>query len=75
MLRTTRLELDASDMRKVISEVDADDNGMIDYEEFLPVMIGLIMGIRAQQSAVKEISSKEELYKVLSLHQNAGFLS
>ena len=59
-------------MRKVIAEVDADDNGMIDYEEFLPVMIGLIMGIRAQQSAVTEISSKEAIFKVCSLRQNAA---
>ena len=40
-----------------MAEVDENCDGTIDYDEFLPVMVSLFMGIKAQREAALKYHS------------------
>lgn len=64
VLRANRLELTKREMRKIMSEVDQDDNRAIDYNEFFPIMIELIEGMKARHSAQQHIERNTAGIKV-----------
>lgn len=65
VLQASRLELDPHELRAIMAEVDENENGTVDYDEFMPVMVGLIMGMKAKQSAAEEICRAESSLKVI----------
>ena len=64
VLLASRLELNQKEMRRIMAEVDIDGDGRIDYEEFLPVMITLIRGIKAQSDAAYKITASDNALQV-----------
>ena len=55
------LGLTESSLRKVMSEADENDDGIIEYREFIPIAVDLLMAVLAKQSTAKARARQEAL--------------
>jgi len=60
VMKTSRLGLSNKDIRKVMAEADEDGNGIIDYREFLPLMVEIIHSLKAKEQAVNNRMGEEQ---------------
>ena len=61
-MRALGFQVKKADVRKMIAEVDKDDSGAIDFDEFVEMMTG----------KMSERDSKEEILKVFELFDDEG---
>lgn len=56
VLRNAELHLSEPQIRRILSEADDNDDNLIEYREFVPVMVDILQGIRAdiESQAMKE---------------------
>eukprot|EP00658_Telonema_sp_P-2_P012343 TRINITY_DN14704_c0_g2_i2.p1 TRINITY_DN14704_c0_g2~~TRINITY_DN14704_c0_g2_i2.p1 ORF type:complete len:413 (-),score=155.79 TRINITY_DN14704_c0_g2_i2:119-1222(-) len=56
LLRACNLNLSRSSVRRIMEQADINDDGMIEFEEFVPVMVDIIQSMQAIESsaALKE---------------------
>lgn len=59
VLTSADLNLSERQIREVLSEADENDDGVIDYREFVPLMVDLLQGMRAASTA-QELMEKAE---------------
>ena len=51
VLRSAALDLTEAEQRDVLAEIDANDNGVVDYAEFVPFLHGLMAAVRSKNAA------------------------
>ena len=54
VLKMPQFGLSRSQVRHVMAEADEDENGVIEYREFVPLMVGVITAFRARDIAADE---------------------
>lgn len=59
ILQSAELNLSKKDIRNVMAECDENDDGVIEYREFMPVMVELITAAQARQEAEEEAAADE----------------
>lgn len=61
LLRACNLNLSRSSIRRIMQEADINDDGMIQFEEFVPVMVDIIQSMQALEEAsqLKEEEDQE----------------
>jgi len=52
LLRNADLGLSNSEIRRVLAEADEDEDGMINYHEFVPVAVQVLQGYHARKHAM-----------------------
>jgi Ca2+-binding EF-hand superfamily protein len=57
---TTALGFTSKEVREIMAESDANDDGVVDYKEFLPLMIELIGAMKAKQAAKAARAAEQE---------------
>jgi Ca2+-binding EF-hand superfamily protein len=57
LLRSTNLNLSKTAIRRIMEEADVNDDGLIEYREFVPVMIDII---ETSNKILDGISEKQE---------------
>jgi Ca2+-binding EF-hand superfamily protein len=60
LMEQVELGISAQELRFVISEADENENGVVDYEEFVPLAVDLIQSFRARNRA-KTMNSQEDV--------------
>ena len=50
-LKSAALDLTDAEQRDVLAEIDADENGVVDYKEFTPFLHGLMAAVRSKNAA------------------------
>lgn len=60
LMEQVELGISPQELRFVISEADENENGVVDYEEFVPLAVDLIQSFRARNRA-KTISSQQDV--------------
>ncbi|KAK3287067.1 hypothetical protein CYMTET_5407, partial [Cymbomonas tetramitiformis] len=72
VLSATYLNLSKKEMHHIMAEADEDDNGVIDFSEFVPLMVNLVKMTKAKEMAQKLRADAEaearEKASVLLLH-------
>mmetsp|Transcript_17945 Transcript_17945/g.32766 ORF Transcript_17945/g.32766 Transcript_17945/m.32766 type:complete len:475 (+) Transcript_17945:89-1513(+) len=61
VLRDAKLNLTERQIRQILSEADENEDNVIQYKEFLPVMIDLLQGLKAKEQAksvLEDVESK-----------------
>lgn len=53
------LGITSQELRFVISEADENADGVVDYEEFVPIAVDMILAFRARTTARKQVSETE----------------
>eukprot|EP01038_Epipyxis_sp_PR26KG_P005066 gene5066-7070_t len=60
LMEKVELGISPQELRFVISEADENDNGLVDYNEFVPLAIDLIQSFRARNQA-KSLNSQQDI--------------
>lgn len=60
LLSNADLGLSKKEMRRIMSEADENDDGVLEYREFVPVMVEIVHGLKAKQVAAAEAEAEEE---------------
>lgn len=60
LMEQVELGISSQELRFVISEADENENGVVDYEEFVPLAVDLIQSFRARNRA-KALNSHEDV--------------
>jgi Ca2+-binding EF-hand superfamily protein len=60
LMEQVELGISPQELRFVISEADENENGVVDYEEFVPLAVDLIQSFRARNRA-KTMNSQEDV--------------
>jgi Ca2+-binding EF-hand superfamily protein len=60
LMEHVELGISSQELRFVISEADENENGVVDYEEFVPLAVDLIQSFRARNRA-KALNSHEDV--------------
>ena len=69
VLRDAELGLSAKDARRVMQEADANDDGVLDYREFVPVMVEIVHGLQARARAAEATEREaEEARESVQMH-------
>jgi len=59
--------LSNSEIRRVLAEADEDEDGMINYHEFVPVAVQVLQGYHARKHAIEHRDKDEESARELAL--------
>ena len=59
LLRNADLGLSNSEIRRVLAEADEDEDGMINYHEFVPVAVQVLQGYHARKHAMELLLTGE----------------
>merc|ERR1711959_453720 len=72
VIQTSRLEFTKQDIRKMLMEADENEDGFIDYNEFLPIGVDIVQAIfarrEAEAAAQAEADNAEEAARVALIH-------
>ena len=69
LLQDAELGLSKKEMRAVMQEADENDDGVLEYAEFVPVMVEIIHGMQARASAVESAEmDAQEARKSVQMH-------
>jgi len=72
VIQTSRLEFTKQDIRKMLMEADENEDGYIDYNEFLPIGVDIVQAIfarrEAEAAAQAEADNAEEAARVALIH-------
>ena len=60
VMRTAKLGLSNKDIRGIMAEADDDGNGLIEYREFVPLMVDLLTALKAKEQAAQNRLDEEE---------------
>ena len=60
VLRSADLKLTKKDYRKIMLECDENDDGCIDYNEFVPFMVQILQSFKAKQELHKSMEKEEK---------------
>lgn len=61
VLRNADLKLNERQIRQILSEADDNEDNVIEYREFLPVMVDILQGMRADQEAQQMVEEADVL--------------
>lgn len=64
----TRLDFPPDDMLRFLAEADMNDDGMIEYKEFIPLALEIIQGMYAKKKLEQHMSSVEQHAEDLLVH-------
>jgi len=67
LLRNADLGLSNSEIRRVLAEADEDEDGMINYHEFVPVAVQVLQGYHARKHAMEHRDKDEENARELAM--------
>ena len=60
VLQSAEMGLTSKDIRSILEETDENADGVIEYREFLPMMVDLVAAMRAKRDAAEEKAWDEE---------------
>jgi len=63
VLRSANLNLNERHVRQILAEADENEDDVIQYKEFLPVMVDILQGIKAKEQARSMMSKVEDLVR------------
>eukprot|EP00218_Dolichomastix_sp_CCMP3274_P007625 CAMPEP_0170134698 /NCGR_PEP_ID=MMETSP0033_2-20121228/2054_1 /TAXON_ID=195969 /ORGANISM="Dolichomastix tenuilepis, Strain CCMP3274" /LENGTH=467 /DNA_ID=CAMNT_0010370269 /DNA_START=39 /DNA_END=1442 /DNA_ORIENTATION=- len=59
-LQSAEMGLSKKDIRRIMSEADENDDGVLEYREFLPVMVMIVHSLKAKEEAAMAREEAEE---------------
>ncbi len=60
VLDSANLGLTKKEMREVMTECDENEDGYIEYNEFIPIMVQIMHSMKAKEAAAKEAAAQED---------------
>lgn len=69
LMQSAELGLSKKEIRRVMSEADENDDGVLEYREFVPVMVEIVHGIKAKEAAAREAEMEaDEAREAVEMH-------
>jgi len=59
-MQSAELGLGKKEIRKIMSEADENDDGVLEYREFVPIMVEIVHGMKAKADAAASAQEAEE---------------
>lgn len=60
LMQSAELGLSKKEVRRIMSEADENDDGVLEYREFVPVMVEIVHGLKAKEAASREAAREED---------------
>ena len=59
VLQSSTFNFKKKQIRSIMAECDENDDGVIEYREFVPLMVGLVQAMKAKEDAEREKEEEE----------------
>jgi len=68
-MQSAELGLGKKEIRKIMSEADENDDGVLEYREFVPIMVEIVHGLKAKaEAAASQELAEEEAREAVEMH-------
>ena len=69
VIRTADLNLNSNEIRQIMAQCDENDDGVIEYKEFVPIMVELIQSLKAKEEAMMAKDEDDEAARAAAEEQ------